>query len=96
MEDIVKDLINAGISVELLVPAPKDQVDVVGIRLHPYGKGMPKDKMILGVGPTFAEALNDAVEKAHAKRWEHLSWSKRPWAVLPSWAAETAAALGLV
>ena len=96
MEQSVKMLINAGIAVELLVPSPKDQTDEVGIRLHPYGKGLPKDKMILGSGLTFYEALEDAIAKANERRWEHLSWAKRPWAVLPSWGQETAASLGLL
>lgn len=79
MENIVFDLVKSGIAVELLVPTDAPDVTDVGVRLRTFGKSLPKDRMVLGVGATFSEALDDAVDKASRKRWEHLNWSARPW-----------------
>lgn len=79
MENIVFDLFNAGIAVELLVPGRDCECTDVGVRLRPYAKRLPNNRMILGAAPTFMEALIIAVEKAEDGRWESLDWSKRPW-----------------
>lgn len=81
MEDDVWELFNAGIAVDLLVPTSRDTCTDVGIRLRPYSKRLPAHRMVLGAGPTFIEALEDALVKAKAGRWESLNWSARPWGV---------------
>lgn len=78
-EAAVWDLMRSGIGVELLIPTVREEGDTVGIRLRPWGKQLPKDKMILATGNTFAEALQDAITKAKDRRWERLSWTMRPW-----------------
>lgn len=50
-----------------------------GVRLRPYGRRAPRDKMVLGAGWTAEEALAQAVGKAKAGRWEKLDWALRPW-----------------
>lgn len=52
-----------------------------GCRLRPYGSRAPKNKMALGGGRTSLAALQEAVEKAAAGRWETLDWAARPWSV---------------
>lgn len=52
-----------------------------GVRLRPYGKSAPKDRMVLGGGYTAEEALTVAVGKARQGRWELLDWAARPWEV---------------
>jgi len=79
MEAIVYDLVNSGIAVELMVPSLRDTCTDVGIRLRTYGKNLPRNKMILASAPTFQEALENALAKAEAGRWENLDWADRPW-----------------
>lgn len=79
----VWDLIRGGISVDLLAPTLREEGNTVAVRLRPWGKHLPKNKMILATGETYAEALEEAVAKALARRWEGLDWSQRPWARLP-------------
>jgi len=79
MEAIVHELMNSGIAVELIVPSLRDTCTDVGIRLRTYGKNLPRNKMILAGAPTFEEALENAVAKAEAGRWENLDWADRPW-----------------
>lgn len=81
MEGDVWELFKAGIAVDLLVPLGTSTVLDVGVRLRPYKKTLPKNKMILGCGATFPEALEDAIGKAHDGRWESLDWAARPWEV---------------
>ena len=81
MESDVFDLVKAGIAVELLVPTASPEVSDVGVRLRTFGKLLPKNKMVLGSGPTFYEALCDAMDKAKRGRWEGLDWAARPWPV---------------
>lgn len=85
MEAQVYDLMNSGIAVELLVPMLRDQCTEVGVRLRTYSKHLPKNKMILAAAPTFQEALDDAIVKAEAGRWENLDWAARPWSCGPSY-----------
>jgi hypothetical protein len=80
VENDVFALVQAGIAVELLVPVDNPAVTEVGIRLRTYGKQLPPNKMVLGVGEVFQEALLDAMQKAKSGRWENLDWSARPWA----------------
>lgn len=79
MESEVYDLMNSGIAVELLVPSLRDSCTQVGIRLRTYGKNLPRNRMVLAAGPTFEEALTDALNKAEEGRWENLNWAARPW-----------------
>lgn len=79
MEAEVYDLFNSGIAVELLVPGLRDSCTEVGIRLRTYGKSLPRNRMVLGAGATFEEALSDATAKAEGGRWENLDWAARPW-----------------
>jgi len=79
MEAIVYDLVNSGIAVELMVPSLRDTCTDVGIRLRTYGRNLPRNKMILASAPTFQEALENALAKAEAGRWENLDWADRPW-----------------
>lgn len=81
MESTVYDLFNAGIAVDLLVPTRYDASADVGIRLRPFSKNLPRNRMVLSSGATFEEALNGAVTKAEAGRWETLDWAARPWEV---------------
>ena len=84
MEAEVYDLVNSGIAVELLVPSLRDSCTDVGIRLRTYGKNLPRNKMIIAGAPTFAEALEEAVAKAEAGRWENLDRADRPWECGPT------------
>ena len=81
METTVYELVNSGIAVDLLVPSRYDSSDSVGVRLRPFSKNLPKNRMVLAAGHTFEEALHDAVAKAEAGRWENLDWAARPWPV---------------
>jgi hypothetical protein len=81
MEPAVKDLVQSGIAVDLLVPSVNDENEQVGVRLRTFAKSLPKNKMVLGKGKTFVEALDDAYTKAAARRWEPLEWAARPWPV---------------
>lgn len=96
MEALTKQLIKAGIGVELLVPTEGDNLPSVGIRLRPFGKSLNQDVMLLGIGMTFAEALQDAVDKSKEGRWEPLDWAARPWVTFASRRGKDAAAFGLV
>jgi len=95
MENDVFALNQAGIAVELLTPTDNPSETKVGIRLRTFGKSLPKDRMVLGVGETFTEALDDAMDKAKRGRWEHLDFSARPW-VRGKPLADKGAAWGLV
>lgn len=79
MEQTVVMLMQAGIAVELLVSAPPQGEPEVGVRLRPFGRKLPRNKMIIASGDTFEEALINAVGKAESRRWEALDWSARPW-----------------
>lgn len=79
MEQLVLTLFQSGIAVELLCAAAADGTEFYGVRLRPFGRNLPRTKMIVAAGNTFAEALIDAVEKAESRRWEALDWSVRPW-----------------
>lgn len=81
MEDIVRQLQMAGICVDLLCGTDKDGAVRYGTRLRTFGKDLPKGKMIIAQGDTFAEAIGEAVEKAYARRWENTDWAARPWPV---------------
>jgi hypothetical protein len=81
VEDIVAELVSAGIAVELLVGLDLEQKQRYGVRLRTFGKQLPQNRMIIAAGNTFSEALCEAVEKAEQRRWEHLVWSARPWDV---------------
>lgn len=81
MEPIIRELIQSGVAVDLLVPSVRDDNEQVGVRLRTMGKNLPKDRMVLGEGTTFMEALNEAVARAGERRWERLDWAARPWAV---------------
>lgn len=89
IEDLVWALVSAGIAVELLVQTGSKEEYQVGIRLRTFGKQLPRDRMILAGGHTFREALEEAVEKARARRWEQLDWGARPWQVAnKEWGAD--------
>jgi len=79
MENDVFALVQSGIAVELLVPTDAPAETDVGIRLRTFGKKLPPKRMVLGSGATFAEALNDAMDKAKRGRWEDLDFAARPW-----------------
>lgn len=79
MEQLVLTLFQSGIAVELLCAAAVDGTEFYGVRLRPFGRNLPRTKMIVAAGNTFAEALINAVEKAESRRWEALDWSVRPW-----------------
>lgn len=96
LEAMVEELMNNGIDVQLIVPAPKDECGCVGVRLHPYGRDLPKNRMILAAGLTFEDALAEAVGKATDGRWENLNWAGRPWEVHAGRSREIAEAYGLV
>lgn len=81
MEEIVAELVSAGIAVELLVGLDIEQKQRYGVRLRTFGKQLPQNRMIMAAGNTFSEALCEAVEKAEQRRWENLVWSARPWDV---------------
>lgn len=81
MEEIVAELVSAGIAVELLVGLDSEQRQRYGVRLRTFGKQLPQNRMIMAAGATFSEALCEAVEKAEQRRWENLVWSARPWDV---------------
>lgn len=95
MEDIVAELVSAGIAVELLVGLDADQQQRYGIRLRTFGKQLPQNRMIMAAGATFSEALCEAVEKAEQRRWENLVWSARPWDVAVRKDSGTLYGLGL-
>lgn len=84
MEDVVKDLMNNGIAVELLVPPTASPCGDVGVRLRTFGKSLPAKRMILASAPTFEGALDHAVIKAEDGRWENLDWAARPWDCVPT------------
>lgn len=79
MEEIVLELQLAGISTELLCARAADGTAFYGVRLRPFGRQLPKNKMIIAAGATFSEALVNAIEKAESRRWEAIDWSARPW-----------------
>lgn len=79
MEELVLELLKAGIATELLAAEAADGTGFYAVRLRPFSRNLPKNKMIIARGDTFSEALINAVEKAEARRWEALDWSKRPW-----------------
>lgn len=79
MEELTLSLFQSGIAVELLCAAAADGTQFYGVRLRPFGRNLPRTKMIVAAGATFAEALINAVEKAEARRWEALDWAVRPW-----------------
>ena len=79
LEQTVSMLASAGIAVELLVSTAGDVEPEVGVRIRPFGRKLPKNKMIVASGATFEEALHNAVGKAESRRWEALDWSARPW-----------------
>ena len=79
MEELVLELLKAGISVELLAAEAADGTGFVGVRLRPFSRNLPRNKMIVAKGDTFSEALINAIEKAENRRWEALDWAKRPW-----------------
>lgn len=81
MEETVYDCQRAGIAVDLLVGAGDDGLVHFGVRLRTFGRNVPKDKMILAEGATFADALATATEYAIARAWTKLDWGSRPWAV---------------
>lgn len=81
MEPIVRELVQAGIAVDLLIPAVKDDEGQVGVRLRTMGKQLPKNRMIMATGANFMEALDNAAGKAEQRRWENLDWAARPWPV---------------
>jgi len=83
METTVAELVTAGIAVELLVGRNEQDAQCYGVRLRTFGKGLPKDRMIIAAGETFEEALLEACSKAEQRRWENLVWSARPWDVSP-------------
>jgi len=88
-EDKVYACIISGIAVEMLVRSNADDTYNVGIRLRTYGKNLPRDKMVLADGDSFGSALDSALEKAKARRWEKLDWAARPWTVpTRDWAAD--------
>lgn len=79
IEDKVWALNGAGIAVELLTGSGEGETYYIGIRLRTFGKRLPANRMILAAGLTFEEALDEAISKAKAKRWESLDWGSRPW-----------------
>jgi hypothetical protein len=79
MEQLTLSLYQSGIAVELLCAAAADGTQFYGVRLRPFGRNLPRTKMIVAAGNTFEEALINAVEKAESRRWEALDWSIRPW-----------------
>lgn len=79
LEQTVSMLASAGISTELIVQSNGDTDVDVGVRLRPFGRKLPKNKMIIASGSTFEEALRNAVGKAESRRWEALDWAARPW-----------------
>jgi len=79
MEEAVLELMLAGIATELLCARAADGTAFYGVRLRPFGRNLPKNKMIVAAGATFEEAVINAITKAEARRWEALDWSTRPW-----------------
>jgi len=96
MEDQVKDLMYSGISVDLLVPSPIDDAGQVGVRLRTIGRDLPPKRMIVAEAGCFSDALEAAIGKAEAGRWEHLDWAARPWHVAPTVSRNAAARWGFV
>lgn len=95
LEETVLSLYRAGISTELVLPGASEDTSSVGIRLRTFGRSLPKNRMVLGSGDTFAEALEVACDKARAGRWEPLDWSARPWAKSDGGGASLASRWGL-
>lgn len=81
MEKLVRELVESGINVELLVPARGGPDSIVGVRLRTYGKSLPKNKMVLGSGKTFDDALKEAIKRGQSGHWDALDWAARPWPV---------------
>ena len=79
MEDAVLELMLAGIATELLCARAADGTAFYGVRLRPFGRQLPKNKMIVAGGETFSESLIRAIDKAESRRWEALDWTARPW-----------------
>lgn len=80
MEELLIEATEARCNVDLLCdPAGMDTWNI-GVRLRPWKNSRGGGDMILGVGDTVKEALENAVSKARNGRWETLDWAKRPWA----------------
>lgn len=80
MESDMLDVYRAGIAIEIVLPGVAEECGCVGIRLRTFGRKLPKNRMVLGSGPTLEGAFYDALGKAEAGRWENLNWAARPWA----------------
>lgn len=80
MEELVYDLLRAGIAVDLLCGAGADGMVHYGVRLRPFAKDLPKGKMIIAEGDSFSEGLDAAYAIAQARTWRNIDWAARPWA----------------
>jgi len=81
MDELLKACAENLVNVEFVFDFDGNGACLFGVRLRPYGKRAPKNKMVLGGGRTSLEALQQAVDKARANRWENIDWSARPWLV---------------
>ena len=94
LEQLHADLQSSGINVDLLSGYDRDNVYRFGVRLRTFGKNTPKDLMVLSVGETFTDAVNNAVAKAQAGRWEKIDWAARPWDVRTAYSSASPYGLG--
>jgi hypothetical protein len=78
-ENRVLQLQASGITVDLLCAQISNSIAYVGVRLRPFAKKLPREKMVMATGATFEDALTVALGKAEDGRWENLDWSARPW-----------------
>lgn len=79
MSEQAQEVLRQRLNIDLLPHVVDGNIQGVGIRVRPYGKGANTDVMVLGYGPTVEEALEDVFYKAHDGRWERLDWAARPW-----------------
>lgn len=79
MDELLAEAGKNWCNVEFLFDFTGDGDVCFGVRLRPYGRRAPRNKMVLGKGWTAQEALQEAVDKAKEGRWETLDWASRPW-----------------
>lgn len=84
MEQLLIECTTRRCNVDVLCTEAGPNTYVFGIRIRPYTKD-GKGRMVLGgSATTLQDALEQAVLKARAGRWEPLDWAKRPWETRPS------------
>lgn len=81
LEQLVADLQAAGIGVDLVQGFDETGEWRLGVRIKTFGRNLPKNRMVLGTGDTYQEALVQAISKAENGRWENVDYAARPWAV---------------